>query len=146
MPRPYPPEFRARAISLVREGRPVKQTMTAIAPAGRESITVLCVPAIGAGRCVLMDWDRLGSTGFKLRSDRINSARHALAQVATLVPISPETCHYWATSRPRAPARPVLWDTAPAMSTWHAPVGRCVPTLTTCARQRREQVTTLLQS
>lgn len=26
MPRPYPPEFRARAISLVREGRPVKQT------------------------------------------------------------------------------------------------------------------------
>ncbi|GAA1810989.1 transposase [Nesterenkonia flava] len=28
MPRPYPPEFRARAISLVREGRPVKQTAT----------------------------------------------------------------------------------------------------------------------
>lgn len=26
MPRPYPPEFRARAIALVREGRQVKQT------------------------------------------------------------------------------------------------------------------------
>ncbi|GAA2841631.1 transposase [Leucobacter komagatae] len=26
MPRPYPPEFRKRAIALVREGRPVKQT------------------------------------------------------------------------------------------------------------------------
>ena len=26
MPRPYPPEFRARAIGLVREGRQVKQT------------------------------------------------------------------------------------------------------------------------
>ncbi|MCW2289007.1 transposase [Leucobacter luti] len=26
MPRPYPPEFRARAIALVRDGRPVKQT------------------------------------------------------------------------------------------------------------------------
>ncbi len=26
MPRPYPPEFRARAIALVREGRQIKQT------------------------------------------------------------------------------------------------------------------------
>ena len=26
MPRPYPPEFRQRAIALVREGRPVNQT------------------------------------------------------------------------------------------------------------------------
>ena len=26
MPRPYPPEFRERAIALVRDGRPVKQT------------------------------------------------------------------------------------------------------------------------
>lgn len=26
MPRPYPPEFRARAVALVREGRPIKQT------------------------------------------------------------------------------------------------------------------------
>ncbi|MEB4613725.1 transposase, partial [Leucobacter sp. M11] len=26
MPRPYPPEFRARAIALVREGRQAKQT------------------------------------------------------------------------------------------------------------------------
>jgi transposase len=28
MPRPYPPEFRQRAIALVREGRQVKQTAT----------------------------------------------------------------------------------------------------------------------
>ncbi len=26
MPRPYPPEFRARAVALVRSGQPVKQT------------------------------------------------------------------------------------------------------------------------
>lgn len=26
MPRPYPPEFRARAIAIVREGRQIKQT------------------------------------------------------------------------------------------------------------------------
>ena len=30
MPRPYPPEFRARAIALVREGRQVKQTAQAL--------------------------------------------------------------------------------------------------------------------
>ena len=30
MPRPYPPEFRARAIALVREGRQVKQTGQAL--------------------------------------------------------------------------------------------------------------------
>ncbi|PRZ11817.1 transposase-like protein [Nesterenkonia sandarakina] len=30
MPRPYPPEFRTRAISLVREGRSVKQTAAAL--------------------------------------------------------------------------------------------------------------------
>ena len=30
MPRPYPPEFRARAIALVREGRQVKQTALAL--------------------------------------------------------------------------------------------------------------------
>lgn len=30
MPRPYPPEFRARAIALVREGRQVKQTAPAL--------------------------------------------------------------------------------------------------------------------
>jgi transposase-like protein len=28
MPRPYPPEFRQRAIALVREGRQIKQTAT----------------------------------------------------------------------------------------------------------------------
>lgn len=39
MPRPYPSEFRARAISLVREGRPVKQTA---ADLGIHEVTLHC--------------------------------------------------------------------------------------------------------
>ena len=50
MPRPYPPEFRARAIALVREGRQVKQTA---ADLGIHPVTLhswLCQDDIDQGR------------------------------------------------------------------------------------------------